>query len=268
MPPIDTRDTRIPTAHGSLHTRRWTPSGTAARALSPFVLLHDSLGCIELWRDFPAQLAARSGREVIAYDRLGFGRSDPHPGSLGIDFVSTEARGSFRAICEALAIERCIVFGHSVGGGMAVACAAAHPARCVGLVTESAQALVETCTRDGIREAERLFEQPGQFERLERYHGDKARWVLRAWVDTWLSPAFADWHLDGELAGVGVPVLAIHGEQDEYGSSRQPRRIVEGVAGSAALCLLEGCGHVPHREQPEPVLAALEGWLAAHPSLA
>jgi pimeloyl-ACP methyl ester carboxylesterase len=159
-------------------------------------------------------------------------------------------------------VERFIVFGHSVGGGMAVPIAAAYPDRCVGLITESAQAFVEERTREGIRIAQAQFAAPDQMARLEKYHGDNAQWVLDAWVDTWLSPAFAHWSLDGELPRVRCPVLAIHGTEDEYGSTAQPERIVALAGASAKLALLPRCGHVPHREQEAAVLEAAQGFIA------
>lgn len=98
------------------------------------------------------------------------------------------------------------------------------------------------------------FADPAQFSRLTRYHGDKAGWVLAAWTGTWLSPAFADWSLETLLAEVNCPVLAIHGDLDEYGSLAFPEGIARGVSGPATQAILENCGHVPHRERPEAVL--------------
>lgn len=105
--------------HGSLFVRTWRPPALVGEAV-PIVLLHDSLGCVELWRDFPARLAGATQRPVIAYDRLGFGRSAPHPGLLGRDFVHAQAHGDFHTVKAALGLEQFIVFGHSVGGGQAV----------------------------------------------------------------------------------------------------------------------------------------------------
>lgn len=253
------QDRWIATPAGRLFAQRWRGRDDAA---APIVLLHDSLGSVELWRDFPARLAAASGRATIAYDRLGFGRSDPHPGRLDAGFVAAQAHEGFAHVREAFALERFVVFGHSVGGGMAVACAARFAAHCAGLITESAQAFVEDRTREGILAARAAFADPAQVERLRKYHGDKAEWVLRAWIDTWLAPDFADWNLDAELARVTCPLLAIHGERDEYGSVRHPERIAAGVAGPATLRIVQGCGHVPHRERGEEVLETIGGWLA------
>lgn len=261
LSPIPAQERWVSTPQGRLFTRCWSPgAGNPGRDV-PIVLFHDSLGCIALWRDFPERLAQASGRTVIAYDRLGFGRSDPHPGRLDRDFVQDEARGAFAAVREQLRIERFIAFGHSVGGGMAVACAARHAPACIALVTESAQAFVEDRTIQGIGDARRSFQAPGQRDRLVKYHGDKTDWVLAAWIETWLAPDFAGWNLDADLRGVHCPVLALHGDHDAYGSVRHPRRIAEQVAGPATVVILPDCGHVPHREQPEAVRARVTAWL-------
>ena len=231
--------------------------GDVSAASTPIILLHDSLGSVELWRDFPGRLAEVTGRAVVAYDRLGFGRSDPYPGALDTDFIREEARSSLPALQARLGIGRMILFGHSVGGGMSVCAGAALPDSIVAVIAESAQAFVEDLTLAGIREAENGFEAPGQMDRLARYHGDKARWVLQAWTGTWLSPHFADWTLDGELRRLGCPVLAMHGDRDEYGSRRHPERIGSLPPGGGEVVIFEDCGHVPHREKPELVLQAV-----------
>ena len=252
MTDLHTREHWIDTALGKLFAQEWAPLQAQG---APIVLLHDSLGCVALWRAFPAQLAQTTGHRVIAYDRLGFGRSDAHPGSLRLGFVEDEAQQGFTALREHFGIGDFIVFGHSVGGGMAVACAAAFASQCVGLITESAQAFVEARTLEGIRVADRQFAEPGQLQRLERYHGGKAEWVLRAWVDNWLSEHFADWSLDVLLPQVRCPLLSLHGENDEFGSPAHPERLVALAGGPGLMRLLQGCGHVPHREQAERVLA-------------
>jgi pimeloyl-ACP methyl ester carboxylesterase len=111
------------------------------------------------------------------------------------------------------------------------------------------------------------FAEPGQLERLGRYHGDKARWVLSAWLDTWLSPAFAGWSLASVLPGVRCPLLALHGELDEYGSEAFPALIARLAGGPARMELLAGLGHVPQREQPEAIVRRVAGFLAQQPGL-
>jgi pimeloyl-ACP methyl ester carboxylesterase len=254
-------DTRVDVDGGRIFVRQWTPD--AAASVPPLVLLHDSLGSVELWRDFPAALARCLGRRVIAYDRLGFGRSSACERAPSLDFILEEAQAHFPALRDALGLERYGLFGHSVGGAMAVVIAALDGTRCRLIVTESAQAFVEARTLDGIRAAQAQFENADAFARLERWHGAKARWVLDAWTQAWLDPAFADWNLDAWLPRVCCPVLAIHGDRDEYGSAAFPERIARGVQGPAECVILDGCGHVPHRERPERVLALVSRFLAS-----
>ncbi len=260
-PPIDIAidDHRIESDRGRLFARRWAPRLPASRV--PIILLHDSLGSVELWRNFPAALSTHCARPVIAYDRLGFGRSDAFHGKLAPDFIATEADTSFAAVCEHFAIDRFILFGHSVGGGMAVHCAAKRPEACAALITESAQAFVEDRTVQGIEEASALFADPAQRERLAKYHGDKAQWVLDAWIGSWLSPAFASWSLDQTLPQLRSPLLVIHGSEDEYGSPRHPERIVALAGAAAQLVLMPDTRHVPHREREAEVIERVTAFL-------
>jgi pimeloyl-ACP methyl ester carboxylesterase len=243
--------------------RRWRPEGVDSDGKAPILLLHESLGCIDLWRSFPSALAQCTGREVIAYDRVGFGQSDRRTDKLDVDFIRQEAECSLPALREQLGFDRFVAFGHSVGGGMAVHCAAMYPSACEALITESAQALVEEKTRAGIREAKGLFEQELPFERLKRYHGNKTRWVLDAWIDTWLSPQFAGWTLDDVLPLVTCPTLAIHGSDDEYGSNRHPETIARLVSGSSKMEIMPDTRHVPHREHEHLVVNLVADFIGA-----
>ena len=248
---------------GRLFARDW-PVAPGAEALAPLVLLHDSLGCVELWRDFPERLHAATGRRVVAYDRLGFGRSDARGDAPSFDFVAEETTW-FARVREQLGLGRFAVLGHSVGGGMAVHVAARHPHDCTALVTIAAQAFVEQRTLDGLRAARLAFAEPGALDRLARYHGDKAAWVLSAWLDTWLDPAFAGWSLAPVLPDVRCALLALHGELDEYGSAAHPRRLGELCGGPATVQILPGVGHVPQREQPDEVVRRVADFLALAP---
>lgn len=263
---ITSSDTWVETSAGRLFVKRWIPDGQIRTERVPIVLFHDSLGCVELWKDFPETLSAATGREVIAYDRLGFGLSDPCPQALDARFVLEEADIAFSALLQTLELQDFTALGHSVGGGMAIACAAAFPERCRGLITLAAQAFVEECTLDGIRQAQQAFARPGQLERLSKYHGDKAAWVLSAWTDTWLADSFSHWNLNESLAQVRCPVLAIHGDGDEYGSAQHPERIVSLVTGPATMEILPDCGHVPHREKLGVVIDLIEVFLGSEQS--
>ena len=246
---------------GQLYYKQWRPDGSSQASAAPIVLFHDSLGCVELWRDFPGRLATISGRTVIAYDRLGFGRSDPHPGVLPLDFIDREADAAFACLSETLGLDAFIALGHSVGGAMATTCAARYPLRCTALVAISALTCVEDRTREGIRASEAAFEAAEQMERLGKYHGSKAHWVLRAWVDTWCSDAFRQWDLAPAMQQVQCPTLALHGDADEYGSTLHPERF-EAHTPQAKARVIPACGHFPHRSAPDAVLDVIQTFLA------
>lgn len=245
--------------HHELYVKVWTPEITSFAV--PIILLHDSLGAVQLWRDFPEQLAQMTQRKVIAYDRLGFGQSSVNLEKLSPNFVNEEATTSFTQVLEHCHIEDFIVMGHSVGGGMAVCCATQYPDRCKAVITMSAQSMVEELTLSGIREAKMMFQQAGQIDRLKKYHGEKAQWVLDAWTETWLSATFQNWCLDNYLKQMICPLLIIHGELDEYGTLAQPQRLAKYSAGESHLHILNGLHHMPHKEMPDHVLNIIQAFL-------
>ena len=196
-----------------------------------------------------------TGRRVIAYDRLGFGRSDPRDDTLAPSaFIADEAKTYFPVVRKQLGFRRFIAFGHSVGGGMAVNCAAEFATDCKALITESAQAFPEDRTLRSISEAKEQFKDDRQVERLKKYHGNKTKWVLNAWTDSWLDPEFAFWSLSDVPPRVTCPVLVIHGIHDEYGTTRHPEMIGQLCGGPSRVEIIADTYHVPHRERPEIIL--------------
>lgn len=239
--------------HAHVFLKMWRPQDTCNEI--PILLLHDSLGSVQLWRDFPEQLAIATHRTVIAYDRLGFGKSDPFLSKLSSHFIQQKAQ-IITELLDQLEIPQVITLGHSVGGGMAVSFATQHPPRCIAVITLAAQAYVEQETLDGITAAKQMFQQSGQLQRLEKYHAEKAQWVLDAWTETWLSAEFRDWSLKPDLQALSAKMLIVHGEHDEYGSLEQPKRLAEYT--NAETHIIPQCGHFPHREHPELVIEIIQ----------
>lgn len=262
MSKIKTEKFEITVPDGSIYAKKWTPEVTTTE--SPLVLLHDSLGSVDLWKDFPAVLAENLSRPVVAYDRLGFGKSSARDTLPCSEFIEEEATKYFPSIKENLILNnnsnQYALLGHSVGGGMAINIAA-RDNDCEGVITMSAQAFLEDLTVKGIEDAKQFFAQAGQLERLQKWHGDKAKWVLDAWTEVWLSEAFANWSLQSCIGNVNCPVLAIHGENDEYGSLAFPKFISENTSGKSDMLILNNCGHTPHKEKPEEVLTAIKQFL-------
>lgn len=242
---------------------RPAPSASAAAGTSPtMVFLHESLGCIETWREFPAFLAEAAGLDAIVYDRLGYGLSAPMPDTpRGLDYLHIEAERLFRLL-DILGVGEVVLFGHSDGGSIALLAAAMQPQRVRAVITEGAHVFVEEETLEGVRIAQALMAKTDLPVRLARYHGDKVARLTAAWIDTWLSPGFRDWNIETSLRAARCPALIIQGEADEYGTPAQVEAIVKGWGGTAEALLLPGARHTPHREATKAVMAATTAFLA------
>jgi pimeloyl-ACP methyl ester carboxylesterase len=227
------------------------------------VFLHDSLGCVETWRDFPRCLAERVGLDALIYDRRGYGQSSPFGRKARTTtYLHEEAEVLFMLLA-ALSIEQVVLFGHSDGGSIALIAAAQRPSQVIGVITEGAHVFVEDVTLAGICDARRKSASTNLRERLERYHGAKTDEVVSAWIDTWLSPEFREWNIESCLRQVTCPVLAIQGAEDEYGTSAQVEAIVGGVGIRARSLMIPGASHTTHRDAPETVLGASAEFIAS-----
>ncbi len=241
-----------------------TPPGAAANA-PVLVFLHEGLGCVALWRDFPARLAARTGLAAFLYSRLGYGRSDPGARPFPLDYHTPEAVVVLPAILRMAGIARPILIGHSDGGTIALLNAAAHIApQPVAVVTLAAHVFNEAVTISGIERTKEAFAAAGLRDRLARYHGENVDGAFHGWCDAWLDPAFRAWNIEAALPAIGCPALVIQGEADPYGSPQQVAAICAGAAGHAEPALLAGLGHAPHLEAPEAVAGRIAEFLARH----
>lgn len=214
------------------------------------VFLHDSLGCIELWRDFPEKLSTQVSCNLLIYDRQGYGRScnfsDP---VRNIDYMELEADILYEIITK-LNLKNTILFGHSDGGSIALICGARYPEAVAGIITEGAHIFVENETVAGIKTALKAYETTDLRSKLEKYHSGKTEEMFRAWTDTWLSAEFSHWNIVSLLPKINCPVLAIQGENDEYGSYKQVAGITGQVTGPSSEFIVADAGHSPHNEYP------------------
>jgi|HubBroStandDraft_1064217.scaffolds.fasta_scaffold00100_8 pimeloyl-ACP methyl ester carboxylesterase len=225
----------------------------------PILMLHEGLGSVSMWRDFPERLALATGRDVVAWSRRGYGQSDPPARPLDPDYMHAEAE-SLPAVMDALGIGRAHLFGHSDGASIALIAAAFRPERVASLVLEAPHVLVEQRTVDSIAAVRKVHQTTDLGIRLGRHHRDADR-VFRAWSDIWLDRRFRDWNIEGLLARVTAPALLIQGLDDEYGTLDQLDRIERALPRTRRLDLAR-CGHSPHRDQPQAVLAAIVAFLA------
>ena len=244
---------------GQVFVRTWLPA--VIQSDVPMILLHDSLGSVAQWRSFPQQLAEHLQRPVIAYDRLGFGLSTPRQSLPSFDFITEEAEVVFPVLCQALNIDHYCLVGHSVGGAMAIAIASLHPRECKAVITLAAPVEIHDRLLEGIEEAKQFFAHTESFNKLRKWHGEKTHWVLDAWTETWLADDFSSWTIYPYLSKITSPVLAMHGDSDEYGPASLSVRIAEGVKGRGQQATIAQCGHIPHAEQTEAVLNLISAFL-------
>lgn len=235
---------------------RLHPAHQASRPT--LVFLHEGLGCISLWRDFPERLARATGCRCLVYSRHGYGGSDPLTAPRQPDYMHREALTVLPEVLARLEIVRPVLVGHSDGASIALMHAARHD--CAGIAVLAPHLLVETVTLAGIRQTVADFAEDDRIVRLGRYHRDPAA-TFRGWADIWLSPDFRDWNIEAFLPEIRCPVLAIQGEEDEYATMLHLDRIAAAVPAPVQLLKLADCRHSPQRDQPEAVLAALEAWL-------
>ena len=238
-----------------LRVQRLTVRSAGDTPRPALVFLHDSLGCVETWRDFPRTLAEQVGLDALVYDRQGYGHSSPMPAEPRTTAYLEQEAGYLMELLDALGIGDVVLFGHSDGGSISLIVAARHASRVRAVITEGAHVFVDEQTLAGLRTARETLATTDLATRLARYHGAKVPALLSAWIDTWLSPKYRDWNIESILAGATCPALIIQGEHDEFGTPDQVRAIVEGFGGRARALMLKGAGHTPHREARELVLA-------------
>jgi pimeloyl-ACP methyl ester carboxylesterase len=218
------------------------------------VFLHDSLGCIKLWRDFPEIICKDNGVNGLIYDRQGYGESAPfalHPRKN--NYLEIEAH-ILAELIRKLNIQKCILFGHSDGGSISLVAAAEYPELICGVITEGAHVFVEEITLRGILNAVELYKTTNLKERLEKYHGKKTYSVFNAWCETWLSSEFRTWNIERYLPHIKAPLLALQGVDDEYGSLDQLKAIVNKSSGKSTMEVIPDAAHTPHKENRETVL--------------
>ncbi len=232
-----------------------------AKAGAPtIVFLHEGLGSVAMWRDFPKRVAEATGCPVVVYSRYGYGKSDVLQAPLAVRYMHDEGLEALPEFLDALGIVEPILFGHSDGGSISLIHAGAHD-RVKALVLEAPHVFVEDVSVRSIAAAKVAYETTDFASKLARYHADADR-TFWAWNDIWLDPDFRAWNIEEYLPRVDCPVLAIQGNDDEYGTMAQIEAIARQARGAVELLKLERCGHSPHRDQPEAVIEAVRGFVS------
>lgn len=236
------------------------PRKTSAPLL---VFLHEGLGSASMWKDWPARACAATGCRGLVFSRYGYGSSTPRPHDerWPVTFMHAQARDALPAFFRALGLqdEKPILFGHSDGGSIALLYASMFPDAVQAIIVAAPHIFVEDVTIANIEKAREAYLQTDLPAKLGRYHDDvdSAFW---GWNDVWLNPDFRAWNIEEFLPGIRCPVLAIQGEDDEYGTLAQIHGIRDQVPQTQS-CVLPDCRHSPHKDQPDRVIEAMAGFI-------
>ena len=226
--------------------------GPESSDLPTLVFLHDGLGCLSLWRDFPARVAEATNCRTFVYSRFGYGESGPIDLPRPVRFMHDEALKILPAILASANIKLPILVGHSDGGSIAMIYAGSEFGGNVhSLILEAPHVFVEDITVQSIYEAGQEYLHGKLKQRLQRYHGQNVDVAFWGWNRVWLDPEFRSWNIEEYLPRIHKPVLAIQGEDDNFGTSLQIQSISKQCAGAVQTAFLPKCAHTPHREQPE-----------------
>ncbi len=227
------------------------------------VFLHEGLGSIAQWKDFPEKVCALHGHKGLVYERQGYGASSPISKKRDENYLHDYALNELPAVLKKLGLEEeeIILYGHSDGGSIAYIYASNFPQNIVGIISEAAHVFVEDITLEGITPVVDIFKEGKLKSALEKYHGPKTEQTFYAWSDTWHLKRFREWNIEEGLENINCPVLAIQGEDDEYGSEEQLDKIINGVGASAEKLFIPNCGHSPWKEQSDIVLNAANNFL-------
>ena len=226
------------------------------------VFLHEGLGCIELWKDFPEKLCLSTGCSGLVCDRMGYGGSEKPDTLWKYDYLENEACEYLFLLLEALKIGEAVLVGHSDGGTIALIAASLCNERVCAIITEAAHIFVENVTIEGIRLAVESYKSSSLKEKLARYHGENTEMVFNRWATRWLSDEFYKWNIEKYLPKITCPALIIQGEDDRYGTLAQVEGIKKQVSGPVEVKIISGCGHIPHLEAEDMVLSEMTRFIS------
>jgi len=238
----------------TLRTEKFTDKPT-------IIFLHDSLGCLKLWRDFPEKLGKLTKCNILVYDRQGYGESCSFSYSKRNNYYIEQEADLLNEMLDFWKIDNAILFGHSDGGSIALITAGKYPEKIKGIITEGAHIFVEEVTIKGIKEAINLYRTTDLKIKLEKYHGNKTEEMFWAWASTWATNEFRNWNIEEFLPKIECPSLIIQGEKDEYGTLKQVENIIKQTKGQSTQLVLPNVKHTPHREVPELVLGKVSDFI-------
>jgi pimeloyl-ACP methyl ester carboxylesterase len=227
------------------------------------VFLHDGIGCAATWRDFPAALARETGCGALVYSRAGYGGSDPVALPRPLTYMHDEGFFALPELLDAAGVRQAFLVGHSDGGSIALLHASTPRSlpRVRGLLLEAPHVFCEESTVRAIEKSRDEYLHTDLRTKLERYHGGNIDCAFWGWNRAWLDPGFLAWNIEECLPAITVPVLVAQGTDDPYGTLRQVEAIERQCGGPVRRCILERCGHSPHREQRERTLSTMAAFV-------
>ncbi|CUH82070.1 alpha/beta fold hydrolase [Tropicibacter naphthalenivorans] len=228
--------------------------GPAPSEAPTIVLLHEGLGCLALWRDFPAALAKATGWGVFAYSRAGYGQSDPADLPRPLDYMTREALDVLPQVLDGFGFERGVLMGHSDGATIAAIYAGSvEDHRVRGLILMAPHFFTEETGLSEIAKAKTAYETTDLRDKMAKYHRDADN-AFRGWNEAWLDPGFKAWHVADVIDYLRIPTLAIQGKDDQYGTLAQIQEVEERSYAPVDMLVLDDCRHAPHQDQPQAVL--------------
>ncbi len=235
-----------------IYTEQYIPRDSMRLGL---VLLHEGLGAVSLWKDFPRKLALCSQSRVLAYDRPGYGKSSRIALPWELNFLQKEADEILPCIIQTFFNDLpYVLWGHSDGGSIALAAAGVLEPRPKALILEAPHVMIEEQTLKGVLQIHALRNDLDFIYRLTRHHGDKTMELLNGWLGVWMQPQARQWNIFDRLSLIDCPILFIQGSDDDFGTLRQWKEIRNRVKGRTESFILEGCGHIPHQCAEQKVL--------------
>ena len=226
---------------------RWIGAPPADRPT--LVFLHEGLGSVSLWRDFPDAVCERTGCSGLVYSRAGHGGSDARLDARSPCFMHDDALVVLPRVLETCGVDDVILVGHSDGASIAIIATGMGTVAPRGLILEAPHVFVEELTIDSIRRASERYRSADLRDRLARHHGANVDALFEDWTRVWLSPDFASWNIEACLNGVNRPTLVIQGQDDEYGTPEQVKAIERALGEKCEVLMLPDCRHTPHVDQ-------------------
>lgn len=228
------------------------------------LFLHEGLGSIEQWKDFPENLCDAVNLDGIVFDRYGYGTSSPLKEKRPTNYLNIEGEKNLPLLINQLNLNQSVILiGHSDGGSIALVYASTQPKNLIGCITIAAHVFVEQISVDGIKAFTKMYEENVKLQNaLKKYHGEKINSIFYGWSDTWQTAEFKKWNIEALLKKINCPVLALQGKDDEYGTEKQVKSICENVNGHCKYVMIENAAHSPHQDKPEEVLEEIKQFIS------